>query len=180
MPLVPGDHRAGFSLVEVAVTLAVLAIALALAGRLVLESQLGLVRTQAELANPLPRYALTRLRADLETATDVAAILTGWRSSPLQVTLATGERVAWREAGGGLERLVLDGAGVIVVRHVALRDVAAWRWREVAPGLIDVEVTVRARDTSAVPLIGVARTWEPPTVERSAWARVALRAEVVP
>jgi prepilin-type N-terminal cleavage/methylation domain-containing protein len=180
MQLSARQGSVGFSLVEVVLTMAVLAVALALAGRLILESQLGLVRAQAELLNPLPRYALARLRADLETASDVAAILPGWRSSPLLLSLAGGERVAWQQSGAALERLVVDGAGAVLVRHVALRDVAGWRWREVSPGLIDVEVTTLARDTAAVPLVGVARTWSPPRVERSDWERVALRAEVLP
>ena len=49
----------------------VIAIGLALASRLLIESQLGLVRTSAELGNPLPRYALSRLRSDLEQAAPI-------------------------------------------------------------------------------------------------------------
>ena len=170
----------GFSLLEVVVTLAVLAVALALAGRLILESQLGLVRAQAELGNPLPRYAMTRIRVDVEGAASVPAILPGWRAAPLVAVLPDGGAVAWRQSGDELERLVLDGAGVAVVRHVALREVAGWRWRATAPGLIDVELTYRARDSSVVPLAGVIRTWAPPTVEYRVWARIALRAEGAP
>lgn len=165
---------AGFSVLELVVTMAVVAIALALVGRLLLESQLGLLRAQAELGNPLPRYALARLRSDVQGALDVPAILPGWRSSPLLLS-GDGQRVAWRRDGDDLERVILDAAGNPEVRHVALRDVADWRWRVVAPGLVDVELVYRSRDTSRLPLVGVARTWAPPTIERSAWIRVGLR-----
>jgi prepilin-type N-terminal cleavage/methylation domain-containing protein len=167
---------AGFSLVEMVVTMAVLAIGLALVGRLVIEAQLGLARAQAELGNPLPRYALARLRSDLRSALGVPAILPGWRSSPLTLVLEGGERIAWQRSDDDLERAILDPSGEASVRHVALRDVADWRWRPTADGLVDVELVYRARDTSGVPLVGVARTWSPPTVERSVWMRVALRA----
>lgn len=156
--------------------MAVLAIGLALVGRLLIESQLGLARAQAELGNPLPRYAFARMRTDLHGALSVPAILPGWRSSPLTLVVEGGERIRWQRAEDDLERVILDPSGKVLVRHVALRGVADWRWRPTADGLVDVELVYRARDTSGVPLVGVARTWSPPAVERSVWMRVALRA----
>jgi prepilin-type N-terminal cleavage/methylation domain-containing protein len=167
----------GFALIEMVVTLAVLAVGLALVGRLLLESQLRLARANLELANPLPRYALTRLRSDLEGALDVTAILPGWRSSPLALLAADGQRVVWQRSGDDLERVLVDSEGEARVRHVALRDLADWRWRAVAGGVIDVELTVHARDTSRTPLVDVVRTWTPPTIERDVWIRVGLRAQ---
>jgi prepilin-type N-terminal cleavage/methylation domain-containing protein len=174
-----GDGRAGFTLVEVLVTLGVLAVGLALASRLLIESQLGLVRTSAELGNPMPRYALERLRSDLEQADAVPVLLPGvWGSSPMVLIFPGGGRVAWaRSEVGDIERVILDPAGRPEVRHVALRDVAEWRWRLAAPRLVDLELTYQARDTSRVPLADVARTWSPPAIERAVWMRVGLRAE---
>jgi len=170
---------AGFTLVEMMVTLGVLAIALALASRLLIESQLGLVRTSAELGNPLPRYAVTLLRLDLEEAQPIAPMMPVWRASPLVLTLPGGERVAWLGTDAdALERVLLDDAGKPLVRHVVLRDIAAWRWRPATERLIDVEITYRARDTSGVPLADVPRTWSPPTVERVAWLRVSRRVDL--
>ena len=182
-PLAPIDGRgaakaAGFTLVEVVVALGVLAIGLALASRLLIESQLGLVRTSAELGNPLPRYALTLLRSDLEQAAPIPPMAAVWRSSPLILTLPGGDRVAWVGTDAeAVERVILDAAGRPRVRHLVLRDVAAWRWRPASNGLIDAEITYRARDTSGVPLADVPRTWSPPTVERVAWLRVGMRAQ---
>ena len=167
---------AGFTLVEMVVTLAVLAVGLALVGRLMIESQLGLARAQAELGNPLPRYALARLRLDVEGALSVPAVLPGWRSSPLTLLVPGGGRVVWQRSGDDLERVVLDAGGQPRVTHVALRDVAELRWRPTAVDLVDVELVYRARDTSRVPQAGVARSWSPPTIERSLWMRVGLRA----
>jgi prepilin-type N-terminal cleavage/methylation domain-containing protein len=172
-----GHAAAGFTLLEMLVTLAVLGVGLALVSRLLVESQLGLARAQAELGNPLPRYALARLRVDVEQALDVPAILPGWRSSPLTLIVPGGGRVAWQRSGEELERVVLDAAGRPRIRHVVLREVADWRWRSTAPGLIDVELVYRARDTAGLPLADVVRTWSPPTIERSVWMRVGLRAE---
>jgi hypothetical protein len=73
--------------------------------------------------------------------------------------------------------VILDAAGRPRVRHVVLRDVAAWRWRPATDRLIDAEITYRARDTSGVPLADVPRTWSPPTVDRVAWLRVGMRAQ---
>jgi prepilin-type N-terminal cleavage/methylation domain-containing protein len=172
---------AGFTLVEVVVTLGVLSIALGLAGRLLIESQLGLVRAATELANPMPRYALELLRLDLMQAEGVPMVMPVWRSSPLELTFPAGApRVRWElSEEGDVERILLDDAGRAIVRHVALRGVANWRWRPVptAPRLVDVELTYRARDTSRVPLADVARTWSPPTIDRVVWMRVGLRAD---
>jgi prepilin-type N-terminal cleavage/methylation domain-containing protein len=174
----PLPSAAGFTLVEVMIALAVLSIGMALASRLLIESQLGLVRANAELGNPMPRYALALLRWDLEQATAVPPLLPVWRSTPLILTLASGERVAWaRSELDDLERVVLEDDGTLKVRHVVLRDVADWQWKPVTTRLIDAEVIWRARDTSQVPLADVPRTWSPPAVERSAWLRVALRSE---
>ena len=182
MPVICGRRHDGFSLVEVVITLGVLAIGLALAGRLLIESQLGLVRTAAELGNPMPRYALERLRSDLAQAEAVPAALPValpvWRSSALLLIFPGGGRVEWsRSDAGEVERTIFDSAGRPAVRHVALRDVAEWRWRPATSRLVDVEVRYRARDTSRVPLADVARTWSPPTVEREVWLRTSLRAE---
>ena len=161
------------------VTLGVLAIGLALASRLLIESQLGLVRTSAELGNPMPRYALERLRSDLEQAETVAvrasgvAILAPGADLPRRRSRRVGPLRRWATSNGS----ILDTVGRPDVRHVALRDVVEWRWRPATPRLVDVELTYRARDTSRVPLADVARTWSPPTVERAVWLRVSLRAE---
>jgi hypothetical protein len=165
----------------VVVTLGVIAVGLALASRLLLESQLGLMRTSAELGNPLPRYALALLRSDFEQATPIPPMMPVWRSSPLILLLPGGGRVAWvLTDAAAVERVLLDDAGRPRVRHVVLRDVAAWRWRPATGRLIDVEITYRARDTSRVPLADVPRSWSPPTVDRVVWLRVGTRAELAP
>jgi prepilin-type N-terminal cleavage/methylation domain-containing protein len=170
----------GFTLVEVMVTLGVLSVGLALASRLLIESQLGVVRANAELANPMPRYALERLRSDLAqaVAVPVELELPVWRSSPLLLAFPGGRLVAWaRSETGDVERILLDDASRPEVRHVTLRDVVEWRWRPATPRLVDVELTYRARDTSRAPLADVVRTWSPPAIDRTVWLRVGLRAE---
>jgi prepilin-type N-terminal cleavage/methylation domain-containing protein len=175
---VPRGIANGFTLVEVMVTLGILSIGLALASRLLIESQVGVMRANAELGNPMPRYALERLRSDLSQAEEVPEELPVWRSSPLVLVFPGGRLVAWaRSEAGDIERILLDDAGKPEVRHVTLRDVVDWRWRPATPRLVDVELTYRARDTSRVPLADIVRTWSPPTVDRSVWLRVGLRAE---
>jgi prepilin-type N-terminal cleavage/methylation domain-containing protein len=175
-------RNAGFTLVEVMVALGVLAVGMALASRLLIESQLGLMRAGAELGNPMPRYAMTLLRADLEQAATLPPFLPVWRSTPLILTLPSGENVAWaRSELDDLERVVFevdaDGTVRVRVRHVVLRDVAQWQWKPAATRLVDVELVWHARDTSRTPLADVPRTWSPPKTDRSAWMRVWLRAE---
>ena len=104
---------AGFTLVEVMITLGVLAIGLALASRLLIESQLGLVRTSAELGNPMPRYALERLRSDLEQAEAVPSVLLRCGDPrPWCCIFPGGGRVAWALSEvGDIERVILDTRG---------------------------------------------------------------------
>ena len=175
---VTAGAQAGFTVIEMVVTLGVVAIGLALASRLLIESQLGLARTSAEIANPLPGYALTLLRSDLEQAAPIPPMAPVWRSTPLVLSFPSGERVAWvGTEAGAIERVILDAVGRPRVRHVVLRSVVDWRWRPASDRLIDAEITYSARDTSGVPLADVPRTWSPPTVDRVAWLRVGMRAQ---
>ena len=171
---IPGASD-GFSLVELAVAMALLLVGLLLASALLLRSQVTANRVVAELRDPQPAYATTRLRRDLEGAAVVPSSLFGWRSGRLALVTGEGDRIAWEVVGTTLYRKRLDGDGDVEVSHAVLQDVVGWRWRRAAPRLMDVEIRFRARDSSGAVLLDARRTWRAAPIEKRRLLRVAIR-----
>jgi hypothetical protein len=168
-------RQAGFTVLEMMVAAAVMMVAILLASRLLVESQIEMQRRLAELGNPQPRYAEARLRHDLEGAAVVPALLPDWRQGGLQLTLAQGGRVLWRERGGLLERVQLDAIGQEVVVQRLLGDMAGWRWRRPLPGLVDVHLRFRVAQVTGAQALGNRRGGWPGFREEELWLRVAQR-----
>lgn len=168
----PGER--GFSLLELLVATAVMAVAMLFATRLLLVAQVELARAQIELRDPLPRYAETRLRRELEAAARVPALRPAWSGGRLLVLGATGERVAWGEREGTLERLELGPGGAVERRHAVLQGVLDWRWRKVAPRLVDFEVRYATREALSAAVPGAPATWTPRSRTATVWRRVFL------
>lgn len=170
-----GLSGGGFSLLEIIVATAVLLLGILLASDLMLRSQIVANRVVAELRDPQPAYAATRLRHDLEGAAAAPAGLFGWQSGRMAVVTGEGERVGWEVVGTTLHRQQLDGAGRVLVAQAVLQDIVGWRWRRTAPRLMDVEIRFRSRDASGTVLVGAPRTWRAAPIEKRRLLRVAIR-----
>lgn len=116
-------RRAGFSILELLIVLAIVSAALAIAGRLLLEAQRrSLIEERRALDSAVP-IALKQLRLDVTAAAGGSG--DAGLGQPLTLTLPSGDRIAYRLADGDLVRAFSDPAG----ERVALRDVSDFRWR---------------------------------------------------
>jgi prepilin-type N-terminal cleavage/methylation domain-containing protein len=117
--------EAGFTLVEMLVSLVLLLLALALAGQLLIESQQTLVDSAAEMLDNPTTLAVARLRNDVVSSSRFLIIpildTGGYR---LILTGHPAGTVVYEVAGTDLVRRVFDGLGVEVGQGVALRGVA--------------------------------------------------------
>jgi len=165
----------GFSLVEMVVATAILLVGLMMASGLLLRSQISMNRTVAELRDPQPTYAATRLRLDLEGAAAAPGGLFGWQSGRMALVTDGGERVAWEVVGSALHRQRLDGLGEVLADQAVLQDVVGWRWRRAGPRLMDVEIRFHARDGSGAILMDNRRSWRVIPIEKRRLLRVAIR-----
>lgn len=133
---------AGFTLIELVVSLAVVLLVFLLAGQLLLEAaRLSSFATRRAL-DPLPEVARAALVADLRTARPPPASPGLWNRAPLELDLGDGRRVVWGEEGG---RLVAreSGPGGSGGPRAYLDGVVRWRWRLLAGGLVEVDVEIR-------------------------------------
>lgn len=132
---------AGFSLVELVVALAVLAVGLALAAGIVIESQRMAAQAGIELRQPAAEEALDLLRAELQGSAGIAGGASGpgafgWTRDRLVMVRPDGLTVVYERDGDRLVRRVgLSGPG-----RTAVPGLVSWRWAREGPNLVRVEV----------------------------------------
>jgi prepilin-type N-terminal cleavage/methylation domain-containing protein len=148
---VRGSRAAGFTLVELLVSLLLLLLALALAAQILVESSQMLADTAAEqVESPLP-LAVARLRADVLGSASFSAL-----QDNLLLEGHPAGSVLYELAGDELRRIVLDAADERACEpageSVLLRGVAGWRCSEVGPRLLAVTIRYRRRAVRPSPL----------------------------
>jgi prepilin-type N-terminal cleavage/methylation domain-containing protein len=137
-------HRqAGFTLVELMISLVIVSLALAIAARLLVETGQQLAEVGGEqLDAPLPAV-LDLLRADVRSAR-TAEVLPG--GALLLEDTAAGD-VAWRLDGPELRRVLFDAHGAVVQDAPLLRNVTVFHAWPVGAGigspLVAIELTYR-------------------------------------
>lgn len=115
---------AGFSLLELLVSMALVLAALALGAQLLLEAQRTFALSGRAAREPLAGYAQAQLTADARNASGVAA-------GPGGELLLTGNPIGtlrWERRGDELLRTLLDPTGKVVSRRPVLRRVTGWSW----------------------------------------------------
>ena len=133
--------QAGFSLVELTVALAVLAVGLALAAGIVIESQRMAAQAGIELRQPAAEEALDLLRVELQGSAGVGGGAYGpgafgWTRDRLVLGRHDGTTVVYERDGDALVRRVgLAGEG-----RRAVPGLISWRWAREGPNLVRVEV----------------------------------------
>lgn len=150
----PSRHRrrrgrgsaAGYTLVEMVVALAVLAVALALAAGLLREAAWTLAGAAREARAPLAPLAAATLRRDVRASAGVAPhplAIPGspvWLSDPLVLRGHPEGSVVYALEDDRLVRRVLPPDGGAPRERDVLRDMTVWGWRLPAPGLVEVRV----------------------------------------
>lgn len=170
----------GFSVLELAVALAVSAVALTLAASM-LRNASGMIAVSGRALSdpPLPGLFAARLRADIEGATAITSLagrsaIGLWSSAPLE--LATDHPpglIRYQVVGGDLKRAYIDATGTVEAESTALRNIVWLRWRAINLRLLEVETLSRME---ADPSAGtVSRPWlDAPALARDSLS-VALR-----
>lgn len=163
---------------EMLVALAVIVGGVLIAAGLLTEAQTLFARSGRDLHNPPVASAMGRVRHDVQGARwvtrDPFAPPGLWSHDPLDLSNEDGT-VRLELARDNLERAVFDAAGTEVSRRVLLPGVLSWRWREVTPGLLDVEVSYRWVPEGHAPRFTGRADPPPPGTVRTESFRLALR-----
>jgi len=135
--------QAGFTLVELLVSLVITMLALALAAQVLMESSQMLVDAAAEQADaPMP-LVVARLRGDVRAAASFQ-IIAGLNGEPaLLLEGHPAGAVVYERVGEQLRRTVLDGSGDVLGSATALRGVTGWSCLPAGPGLLAVTLAHR-------------------------------------
>jgi hypothetical protein len=162
-------------LVELLVALVILLIGLALAAEIGVRARAILARSVRDGLRPPISAVLARLRTDVQCAESFDAprfaAPSGWTEEPLVLRGVRGT-VAYRMESRLLERVVLDDAGSETARLPLVRDGAAWLWRPIDSGLVEISIVYLAepgapgaagqairRDTLRLALRGAPGRW---------------------
>ncbi|HYG64898.1 MAG TPA: prepilin-type N-terminal cleavage/methylation domain-containing protein, partial [Thermoanaerobaculia bacterium] len=137
---VRGSRAAGFTLVELLVSLLLLLLALGLAAQVLVESSQMLADAAAEQVESPPSLAVARLRADVLGSASFSAL-----EDNLLLQGHPAGSVLYELAGDELRRIVLDTTGEPLGESVLLRGVIGWRCSEVGPRLLAVTIRYRRR-----------------------------------
>jgi prepilin-type N-terminal cleavage/methylation domain-containing protein len=151
------SRQAGFTLLEVLAALVLVALGLALAAQLLMETSQMLVDAAAEQSESALPLARARLRADINGCLNAVAV----RNEDAQLTELwlvghpTGT-VRYRKAGRDLLRDVSEaGDGVWKGQTIALRNVRSWNALPALPGMVHLEIHVLRREIRRSPLPAV-------------------------
>jgi len=145
MKRVPAPKAAGFTLIEMSITLVLMALALALVSRLLLDSQHLFLRAGREVDHVDASVLGRRIRLDIQAASGVATpsgpLLPGvWNAEALLLTRSDGGVLAYETQGAELKRYTFDGSGKLLTERRVALGIRSWRWRLAAPGLVDIEI----------------------------------------
>jgi type II secretory pathway pseudopilin PulG len=134
---------AGFTLVELAISLLVAGLVLGLAAQLLGEAQLAFVTVAREQRAPAAHLAAHWLRRDLRAARSLAPGAS-WVASDGPLWLLRGEGwVCYELRGGALVRTAYDLGNLPGAARPILDGVASWSWRRPAAGLVEVTILHR-------------------------------------
>lgn len=166
---------AGFTLLEMLISLVLLALALTLAAQVLIESQQMLADATVEQRDPAVPLVMARLKAEVRKSTGFAAEGNGL----LLLGLPEGP-VIYRMAGGWLQRAVLDSAGEPAGERNVLRGITDWNCRSIpnpsgTVSLLAVEIRYLQYVPRKSPLPGLPVWRGPTTRERSEVFFVAPR-----
>ena len=156
-------RSAGFSLIEMLISLVLLMVALFLAADLIQEAGTLLVDTAREVPDSPASLVLSRLRADIMAASGVDSPL-GWSPGPLDLSGRFPEvkgievrAVRYERDGETLYRSLFDESGYpLVDQAVVWRGITDWEWRRWG-AMVEVDVSYRRFAVPRSPLPNLPR-----------------------
>lgn len=131
-------RAAGFSLLEVLVTLLLVGLILLLAVQLLGEVHINSIQVQRTLPDPVPQFAIQLLRSDIQRSSSTE---TAPGNGPLGLGLPDGSRIYWDETLGRLVRTVIAADGTVQGEREIMRGLTLWSWHNsYASGLVEVQI----------------------------------------
>lgn len=168
------EREAGFTLVELLVSMVITMLALALAAQVLMESSQMLVDAAAEQADaPMP-LVVARLRGDVRAAASFQ-IVAGPDGPALLLEGHPAGAVVYERVGEELRRTVLDGSGGVLGSAPALRSITDWSCFPAGPGLLGVSLAHRRSGLRRGPLPALPAQRGAKQVERTEIFLVAPR-----
>ncbi len=138
---------AGFSVLELLVSFALLLLATMIAGRLLLESQARMAHSARQALEPVAEIALEQIRADVRAAGSVPARDYQWNWRPMILLGHPVGTVRYERRGRDLvRRVIVQGDPEAGGERTVMREVTIWRWRvrrEAPLQLIEIELSHR-------------------------------------
>ncbi len=157
------DARAGFSVLELLVSFAILLIAMMIAGRLLLEAQARMAHSARQALEPVVAIALKQIRADVRASGRVLALDHEWSWDSLVLLGHPAGTVIYHRVDTDLVRTVDAGAGAEPGERIVMGALSVWRWR-LSPGvpLSLVEIELGQREIPRFALLAAAGQREAP------------------
>jgi prepilin-type N-terminal cleavage/methylation domain-containing protein len=145
--------QAGFTLIELSISLALLLLALGIAAQLLMETSQLFAETSGEsLDTPVP-LVLARIRGDVQGAAGAFPVFDDEGSLVRIVIQGLESQILYTRAGPNLYRTVEPAGGGPRQISLLWRGVTGWSCRHDFPkGLIELEVTYRRRSVPRTPL----------------------------
>ena len=149
----PRSGQAGFTLIELSISLAILLVALALASQLLMEtSQLFAESSGESLDAPVP-LLIARIRGDVQGATGVVPVFDDGGALVRVEMEGLDSRISYTKLGVALYRTVQPMDGGPAQTALLWPGVIGWSCGRLEPkGLILLEVTYRRHSTPHTPL----------------------------
>jgi prepilin-type N-terminal cleavage/methylation domain-containing protein len=167
-------RQAGFTLVELMVSLVLLLLGLALAAQILMESAQLFAEAAGEQTDaPIP-LAIARLRGDV-LASSSFQVATGEEGLLLVLEGHPAGTVFYERVGEELRRGVLDAAGDPGETTAVLRGVSQWVCLPASPRLVVLGVRYRRHAVPRSPLPRLPAFRGPATEERQEWLALAPR-----
>lgn len=169
------SRSAGFSLLEILVSLLLVGLILLLAVKLLREVHITSVEVQRTLPDSIPQFAIQLLRHDIQRSSGTE---TAPGNGPLGLRQPDGSRIYYDETLGRLVRTVIAADGTMQGERVVMRGVRLWSWHNTfAPGLIEVQIVYRRhRDPGGARRGGVSALQDPDPDLENLTLRFAQRA----
>lgn len=143
--------QAGFSLIELLVSLVLVGLGLALAAQLLMETSQMLVDAAAEQTETALPLARARLRSDIQACTGTMTV-PGLAGPELWLIGHPAGTVRYRKVGREIRRDVAAGVGVWDSETVAFRNVQTFLVLSASTELVAVEIHVLRRAVRHSPL----------------------------